>query len=296
MQSDTASTRLSLSGIYRVHDMVEELTQIRVNGLDTGSSTGWTEMDALYRVKRGMMTIVTGIPSSGKSEFVDAILVNLANTEGWRFAVFSPENFPISLHVIKLAEKYIGKQYKNPLFNSLNMTQIEAADAFDFVGDHFTWIYPDDEKEKINLKTILAKALIIKEQTGIDGLVIDPWNELEHDRSGKSETDHISECLSMIRRFARKHNIHVWVIAHPQKMTKNKDGAYDIPTPYDISGSAHWRNKADFCLCVHRENLTVNKVDVCIQKVKFKHLGKVGKLRFDYEWYSGRFEVSDGNF
>jgi hypothetical protein len=46
--------------------------------------------------------------------------------------------------------------------------------------------------------------------------------------------------LSQIRRFARLHTVHVWVIAHPTKMQKAEKGPYaglyPPPTPYDISG------------------------------------------------------------
>lgn len=281
------TTNLAL-GIVRVADIIQELRDIHKEGLDNGTSPGWDNFKFLYRVKRGMVSVVTGIPSSGKSEFVDAILINLAVKEQWKFAFFSPENYPITLHVIKVAEKYIGKPYSHT-FERLRMQKEEIASAVEFTGSHFTWIYPDEDKERVNLDTILAKAKLIQETTGLDGLVIDPWNELEHDRGGKSETDHISECLTKIRRYARKHNIHIWIVAHPAKMNKNKSGGYDPPTPYDISGSAHWRNKADFCICVHRANLTENKVEVFVQKAKFKHLGKVGRQAFSYEWASGRF-------
>ena len=284
----THTTKLDLSGIFRVADIIDDLRDIYKSGLDQGESTGWLKFDSLYRIKKGMMTVVTGIPSSGKSEFVDALATNLAIVKRWKFAVFSPENYPISLHVIKIAEKFIGKQYKSQ-FEQLSMNRGEIKDAIAFCGDHFTWIYPDDEREKVNLETILRKTSVIIEQTGLDGLIIDPWNEIESDRNGKSETDYISECLTKIRRFARKHSIHIWIIAHPQKMQKNKFGSYDPPTPYDISGSAHWRNKADFCICVHRANLLENKVDVYLQKVKFKHLGKPGSFQFNYDWMSGRF-------
>lgn len=276
-------------GIYRVADIIHELREIYKQGLDKGASPGWENFQHLYRIKRGMMSIVTGIPSSGKSEFVDALLVNLAVNDGWKCAFFSPENYPISLHIIKIAEKYIGKPYSFPL-DRIKMTREDITEAVEFVGSHFTWIYPDDEKEKVNLDTILAKAKLIQETSGLDALVIDPWNELEHDRGGKSETEHVSESLTKIRRFARKHNIHTWIIAHPAKMQKNKAGGYDPPTPYDISGSAHWRNKADFCICVHRANLTENKVEVYVQKAKFKHLGRVGRQGFSYELSSGRYK------
>ena len=292
-EGKTSTTGMALDGIFRVSDLMGELQKIRLHGLDTGSPTGWGNLNELYKVKKGMMTIVTGMPTCGKSEFIDALMVNLAQSENWKFAIFSPENYPISLHVIKLMEKFIGKQFKDERYPALAMTETQIANGIEFVSDKFTWMYPD-YTEKINLDLILEKTEIIMKQSGVDGLVIDPWNELEHDRNGKSETDYISECLTKLRRFTRKHNIKTWLVAHPQKMTKNKEGKYDVPNPYDISGSAHWRNKADFCLCAHRDNMTIDEVDIYVQKVKFKHLGKPGKAHFRYEWYSGRFE-EDGH-
>lgn len=226
---------MALDGIYRVTDLMDELHKIKLHGLETGASTGWKNLDEFYRVKKGMMSIVTGIPQCGKSEFIDALLVNLAQLQNWSFAIFSPENYPISLHVIKLMEKFIGKKFKDDRYAYLSMNEEQMVSGIDFIGEHFTWIYPD-YTEKINLDLILGKTEIILKQSGIEGLVIDPWNELEHDRNGKSETDYISECLTKLRRFTRKHNIKTWLVAHPQKMIKNKDGKYDVPNPYDISG------------------------------------------------------------
>lgn len=277
-----------IKGIYAISDIYPELNRIRKFGLDCGVSTGWASLDHCYKVKKGMVSIVTGIPQSGKSEFLDALLVNLALMHKWKFAIFSPENYPLSLHAIKLAEKYVGKQFKNNLFPALSMTEAQITDSLVFIGDHFKWIYPEDEF--ISLELILQMAFTIQNEYGLDGLIIDPWNEIEHDRNGKSETDYISECLTKLRRFARKFNIHTWLVAHPQKMVKDRDGKYSVPTPYDISGSAHWRNKADFCICAHREDLTKDEVDVYVQKVKFKHLGKIGKVHFSYEWTTGRFK------
>lgn len=39
----------------------------------------------------GELTIVTGIPNSGKSEWIDALLCNLSENEGWSFAMCSME-------------------------------------------------------------------------------------------------------------------------------------------------------------------------------------------------------------
>jgi hypothetical protein len=112
----------AIDGIYRISDIYGELKHIRVKGLDTGVVTGWQSLDEYYKVKKGMVSIVTGIPQSGKSEFIDALIVNLAECHSWKFAIFSPENFPLSLHAIKIAEKHIGKQFQNNLFGYVKRT------------------------------------------------------------------------------------------------------------------------------------------------------------------------------
>jgi twinkle protein len=51
-------------------------------GLALVLSTGYTEVDPLYTVVEGQLTVVTGHPSSGKSEFVDQIMINIAKNKG----------------------------------------------------------------------------------------------------------------------------------------------------------------------------------------------------------------------
>jgi hypothetical protein len=63
-------------------------------------------VDEFYTVAPGQWTVITGVPGSGKSEWLDALLVNLAESEQWEFALYSPENFPTVTHLIKLVEKH----------------------------------------------------------------------------------------------------------------------------------------------------------------------------------------------
>ena len=56
---------------------------------------------------------MTGYTHSGKSEFLDALLVNMARLHGWRFAICSFEN-PPAQHIAKLAEKYLGAPSRWP--------------------------------------------------------------------------------------------------------------------------------------------------------------------------------------
>ena len=134
----------------------------------------------------------------------------------------------------------------------------------------------------LNVKKAIGK--------GIDGLIIDPWNELEMIlRAGETETDYICRSLTNIRRFSRKNNIATFVVAHPAKMFKpqGKD-KYDVPTLYNIAGSAHWYNKADNGITIYR-NFDADEIEVHIQKVKFSVHGKIGVVEMKYDNTNGRY-------
>jgi len=272
-----------MEGIYKVADFEQDINVIKTRGFDRGHKIGFPSLDQLYRIKRGMFTVVTGIPGHGKSEVVDMFVISLILQFGWKFAFFSPENYPLSLHFVKLIEKVTGKPFAE-------ISKKEYADAKSLISSNISWLYPDEEKEPISLDNLLDKARYLVESEGLDGFILDPWNEVEHNRGSLSETDYISQSLSKIRRFARKHDVHVWIIAHPTKLQKDRQtGQYPVPTPYDISGSSHWRNKLDFCLTVHRPNIQVNEIVIYVQKVKFKQLGKIGQAELFYNYESGTF-------
>ncbi|MBT7616790.1 MAG: AAA family ATPase [Calditrichaeota bacterium] len=237
-------------------------------------------MNELYNVRPGELTIVTGYTGHGKSEFLDALLVNLARLHDWNFGVCSLENLPYERHVRKLLEKVTGK----PFFPDKDerMTEAELSTAESFLKQHFHFINPKD----VEIDSILeiGKALIYRH--GINGLIIDPYNELDHKRqSGMTETEYVSQFLSKIRRFARLNDIAVWVVAHPTK--PNRDNIIHAPTVYDISGSANWANKADNALSVFRGE--DDEVQIHVKKIRFKEVGHIGRVDLRYERKSGRY-------
>ena len=261
-----------LAGVFEVLDLSDKVTAIYERGMPPAAPTGWRALEGLYSVRPGELTVITGIPSHGKSAFLDAMMINLARKEGWSFGVFSPENQPLEMHVSKLAETVVGKPFTQGHTERMNVDERDQAIAW--LHQHVKFILPGEPSVECILS--LAKALVFR--YGIRGLVIDPWNEVEHSRPPElSETEYISRCLSRIRAFAREHAVHVWVVVHPTKLLKDKDGQYPVPTPYDCAGSAHWRNKSDNCLAVWREMDPDNRVvEIHIQKIRFKDVGQAG--------------------
>lgn len=264
-----------------------EVRDLWRKGLPRGERTGWAGLDQHYTVAEGQLTIVTGWPGSGKSEFLDALLVNLAG-KGWKIAMFSFENQPVKLHIQKLAEKLIGKPFgdgpnERMTLEELDVCTEELAESFAFA---------DTSTGQFSVKDILNAAQpYLSQFDSKRGLVLDPWNEVEHWRPPNlSETEYVSQTLSMVRNWARVNRVHVWIVAHPQKI-RREEGKLPVPRPDMISGSQHWWNKADACLTVFRDfdGEDRGKVEIHVQKVRFKHIGRPGAIQLEYDRVTGRY-------
>jgi len=166
---------------------------------------------------------------------------------------------------------------------------VEAMDG------HF-W-FSQFREDSMSVEVILQSMERLIQQYQIHGLILDPWNELEHRRpSNKNESEFISEALGRIRRFAKFNDVHVWLVAHPAKLRKEKEsGIYPVPTPYDISGSAAFYNKADVCISMHRPHKRQHTTDIHIQKVKFKEVGSKGKTTLGFVRDVGSYRDNQDN-
>ncbi len=270
---------IKVEGVFTVSDFEQSLDAIFEFGLQKGVTIGHENVDRLISFETKRLCLVTGYPSSGKSEFIDEMAERLNMRYGWRFAYFSPENAPLAYHASKLIEKFTGKQ-----FDQKHLTFGEYKQVKKHLEDNFFFIMPSDYR----VDTILEKAKYLVRRKGIKALVIDPYNRLEDEKSGMKETDYISLLLDRLTNFAQQHDILVVLMAHPTKPAKNRDGKIDPPTLYDISGSAHFFNKADFGIVVHRDRIN-NTVEIRIEKVKFRHLGEPGTALMKYNLNNGRY-------
>jgi twinkle protein len=281
-----------LTSPYAHVDAVYEMYR---NGMPSGDKTGWASLDKYYTVLPGQMTIVTGWPGSGKSEFIDALLLNLSRNN-WKIAVFSFENQPVHFHVTKMLEKIAGKP-----FGAGPTERITEAEIGELTEElHQSFAFTETTSGSFSLKDVLdaAQEFLIKFPDAKRGVVIDPWNELEHWRSSsQSETEYISQALSTVRNWARINQVHVWIVAHPQKV-RREEGKLPVPRPDMISGSQHWWNKADCALTVWRDSEFPDSqdVDIHIQKIRFKHIGRPGMVTLKYDRITGRYHDSPRGF
>ena len=281
-------------GVVKSIDKREDIIKYyKSGGIARGASTGFRLMDGYFNIVPGQLTTVTGIPQSGKSEWLDQIMLQTIQLHGWKWAVFSPENHPHEFHFQKLAEKLIGK----PMFGQNAMTPRDVDNAVMLLTDGIDFISCGDDEELPTVNDVLVRLKVCKERSKINAAIIDPYNEIDHKRpNGISETEYIGGFLSKMRRFARANEIALFIVAHPTKMQKRDDGNYPVPTPYDINGGANWRNKSDNVITVWRKyalppqpTIDDTAVVVGITKVRNKNVGMCGSVKFTWDRATGLF-------
>lgn len=234
---------------------------------------------------------MTGVPGSGKSEWLDALLINLSIQYGWGHALCSMEN-DREEHFAKLAEKFLGM----PFFNNGKAARMGKGDlerAREWIDSHFVRLeFEGDDLPTLDWVLDMAKTAVVRH--GVRSLVIDPWNEIEHMRpDGLSETEHVSKCLSKIRRFLRHHGLAGWIVAHPRIM---RDWKGEAPGLYDVSGSANFVNKPDVGIVINRkweDDGPSSEAEIWIKKMRRKRAGRVGMTTLQYDPVTGRYSETD---
>lgn len=266
-----------IAGIYSEKDIWKMYEDLMRDGLHPGYATG-TEFDEALRILPGMLTVVTGVPSSGKSNFVDWWSWRLAEVNDWKTGFWSPEH-TTPLHVDRMVKLYLGKS--GPYSDS------ERKKAKEFILDHYYWMHTTGETDS-DIDSILARAESMIYTKGIRQLVLDPFNMIDIEQGGNM-SDAIGKLLKKLTTFAAKYEIHLILVAHPAKMHKTENGTYAVPDLYSVSGSANFRNMAHFGITVHR-NFTDKTVEVHVTKSKYTHLGAIGNMiEFSYDVPSGRY-------
>jgi twinkle protein len=275
-------------GIVTVDHLYKDILDLYEKGIEPGFILD-EPFDKNIKWETGRLAIVTGIPSSGKSEFVDYLPVKMNLKLGWKSVYFTPENYPLKYHYGKLFEKIIGKRFRKSA-----STVMEFDMAFEYIKENFFYIMNEDD---FTVDTILKNAKQLVKSKGIKVVVVDPYNKMDHQYSD-SETQYISRFLDKLINFAKFNDVLVFLVAHPRKMDRDASGKMRIPTLYDISGSANFYNKTDYGIIVHRlfsdESIMLDKIEVHWTKIKFKHLGEQGISELHYDKETGRF--AEGGF
>ena len=270
-----------LENVTTFRDIEDDVTDFVRNGFKPGFQIGLENFDDIFSTYTGQFISVTGIPSSGKSDFVDQMCIGYNQLYGWKVGFASPENQPMYLHAHKLMRKVWGDMPNKEEIGGKKWDEVA-----DRVNSNFFFI----DMERYTLDSVLRKGAELVKRKGIKCLVIDPYNKVRDTSDASGDVNvYTLEYLTKIEMFAKKYDVLVIVVAHPTKMYKDKDGKIEEPTMYNIKGGGEWYDASYHGLLVHRDyERKTTKVKVL--KVKFQNLGEnQGEAFFTWESRSGCF-------
>ena len=275
------ATQVPLEGVSTLRDLEADLLDFVHNGFKPGFQIGLDNFDKIFSTYTSQFITVTGIPSSGKSDFVDQMCIGYNRNYGWKTAYASPENKPNFLHAHKLIRKtWEGLPTKDDIGTS------KWKQVTNHVNDNYFFI----DMDRYTLEDVLRKGAELVKRKGIKCLVIDPFNKIR-DVDCKSEdvNRYTMEYLTKIETFAKKYDVLVIVVAHPTKMYRDKEGKIEEPTMYSIKGGGEWYDASYHGLLVHRD-YDAQTVKAKVLKVKFQNLGEnQAEAHFKWEPKSGSY-------
>jgi DNA primase (bacterial type) len=276
----TGAKPVPMENVTTFRDIEDEITEFVRNGFTPGFQVGLEDFDNIFSTYTGQFITVTGIPSSGKSDFVDQMVVGYNKRYNWKTAFASPENVPTFLHAHKLMRKtWEGMPSKEDI----------GGEKWNKTADHCNANYFHIDMERYSLEAVLKKGAELVKRKGIKCLVIDPFNKVRDINAASDDVNRYTmDYLMKIEIFAKKYDVLVFVVAHPTKMYKNqKTGEIDEPTMYSIKGGGEWYDASYHGLLVHRD-YEANTVKVKVLKCKFQNLGVNGaETHFTWENNSG---------
>ena len=277
----TTATQVPLEGVSTLRDLEADLLDFVHNGFKPGFQVGLDNFDKIFSTYTSQFITVTGIPSSGKSDFVDQMCIGYNKNYGWKTAFASPENKPNFLHAHKLIRKtWEGMPTKEDI-GSAKWKQVT-----NHINDNYYFI----DMDRYTLENVLRKGAELVKRKGIKCLVIDPFNKIRDvDCKTEDVNRYTMEYLTKIETFAKKYDVLVMVVAHPTKMYRDKEGKIEEPTMYSIKGGGEWYDASYHGLLVHRD-YEAQTVKVKVLKVKFQNLGEnQAEAHFNWEPKSGSY-------
>lgn len=259
-----------LEGLY----FLDEIPQ-RGSIADITIGTGFDELDELWKLYPGQLTVCTGIAGHGKSTLLLNVIANVAREHDVTSFLYVPEN---EGHIRDKLKMIWGDK---PGFDAFASTQCLVQSAqVDYLGS-----------PPKTLQWVMERAVMAVERFNAGLVLIDPWNELERAKpKDMLLSDYIGQCLMYLKQLCRKWDVSVILVAHPTKAGVEQG---KTPTLADIEGSMNWYNKCDNGLIVVRDPVA-STCRVISAKVREIGAGRRGECHFYVDPKTGVFTPQYG--
>jgi twinkle protein len=269
-----------------------------VRDLDQISSGGI--QNKMWSWKAGEFNLWTGYNNEGKSQFLIFLCVLKAINEGWKFAFFSPENYPPDEFFDDIIHTILGKS-TDRFYKNFDVSEQEYLKAFDMVKDNFYFVYPEKNGvPDFTIDQIESVFEYLVWEKDVKAVVVDPYIKIRHEMTA-GEPEHLYASRFMMDRinFTRKNNVSYHLVMHQTTPRKEKDGNYPPPSLYQIKGGGTFADSTDNSISVWRPNRATdpNDTTVIIKTDKIKKQKLVGipfEITIDFNRKKNRYMGKDG--
>lgn len=284
---------VKIAGVFQIKDVREKMLHQFRHGMNKGTTTYFPNLDKKWKWRMGEVNLMSGYAGEGKTTFELQKHLIKAVKEGWKFGIFSPENFPPHEFFDDLVHTLVGKSTDKD--NPKVMTEEEYNWACDIIDSLFYMVYP--ENDDFDIDTILDCFKTLVRRYGIRGAIIDPYNMVEHKMEKFEREDHyIIRFITKLKRFAAEQDIAMTLIAHQKTPDSidNKTKNYPTPNIYKTSGGGAFKNKIDNAMWLWRPLMLTDEIDTqaifCAEKLKkHKLTGKPGRMDFYFDEAQNRY-------
>jgi len=291
--------------IYTANELRDSLTTLRNNGIKKGAWTGFSSLFDKYSVKRGSTTYIYAGAHQGKSQFGFELMMNLAEYDNWKWAIYSPETGSPTEVFAELLWVYLRKPFL--VNDKITATDEETDAAIEFINEHFYII--DSGLQDLSIEAFYTSVEKIEQDNfiKIDGCLVDPFTEIKTDVSAGVRDDiAIGQVLTKVRKHSADRDYHTIVTVHTRhQQAKYKNGVpyVDKPTMNDIAGGMQWSRKGMMVVNVWRCPFGLedgngipyepNQVEITVVKAKPKIVGKLGTVTLYFDKLSNRYYELD---
>jgi twinkle protein len=267
-----------VEGLRSVAEIADRVLQLYERGLPPGLSTTWPEVDNLFTVAPGTLNVITGVPGSGKSGWLDDLLMRMMLRHKFKVGYASFEN-PVDIHLSKLLQLWRLEPFGRGAADRMSQASVEEGLAW--LNERVGFI---DMDEAPTPEGLWERFDVLVRRFGINAAVVDPVNFVR--MTGEGDTESINRFLADAKLFARTRELALFIVAHPAKPLDFRTDW--VPTGYSISGSAHYFNRADFGLTLSRRK---DCTELHVWKCRFAHQGKLGVVRLVFDKATASYEV-----
>ena len=252
--------------------------------------TGFDGLDFNLILTKPEFFVSLGRPGTGKSQWLRTLAWHLSFGDSQETFKTGSDVMRGLLVVFEDKVKRVKRdmeQYMVETIEAKFSTQEEKAKTRRIINDRI--FMRQRSRDTLDVDWLISVMIEAKTRHNIDYVVLDPWNEIEHDFKRESETVYTGNAIRKIKRVCEDYGILFLIAIHPAK----PDGKIDM---YSAAGSAHWYNKCDHGVVFEKVPWSENVVEVWVQKAKdWETMGHPGKVYMRWNRKKRDYEVLTGD-